>query len=105
MLGEPQGDRRAGDAVAVSGTDLLGSLVERIAEVVLRDGVEHDAERVGFVAQLDRRRREDALARSAAPQLDDLDLLAACPLPCDRGATAIRAALGSLLRVWNACCP
>ena len=37
MLGEPRGDRRTGDAVAVAGAHLLGGLVERIAEVVQGD--------------------------------------------------------------------
>jgi len=104
MLGKPGGDCRARDAMALPGAHFLCGLVERIAEVVEGDRVEHDAQRIGLVAQLDGGRGEDALARCTAPELDDLDLLFACPLSGDRCTAAVRAALRSLCGVRNARC-
>jgi hypothetical protein len=86
----------------VADADLVGGRLKRIAEVVDGDRVEYDAQWVRLAAHRRRRRREDALARGAAPELDDFDLLAADALPGNRGAAAMRAALGALFGVRDA---
>ncbi len=81
---------------------LVGGFPKRIAEVVEDDRVEHDAQRIRLAAHRRRRRREDALARGAAPELNDFDLLVADALPGNRGAATMRAALGAFFGVRNA---
>jgi GNAT superfamily N-acetyltransferase len=73
-----------------------GAVLERVAEVVERDGVEDDAERMGVVAELRRRGREHAVARGAAQELHDLEFLAPRPLPGEVRAGPVRAPLGRL---------
>src|SRR5216684_4436074 len=102
VLGEPGGNRRATGAVALARLDLVGRRLHCVAEVVERDRVEHDPERIRLVAQRGGRRGEHALARSAAPELNNLDLLAAGSFARYRGAAAMRAALGALFGVRDA---
>src|SRR5262245_22160256 len=48
-----------------------GRLFERVAEVVVGDGREDHAQRIGLIVQRSRTRCEGALAGSATPQLHD----------------------------------
>ena len=82
--------------------ELLGSVGKRVAEIVERDAVEDEAQRIGLVAQRRRRRREHAAAELALPELGDLELLAAGALADEAGAAAMRAALGRFDGMRNA---
>src|SRR5208337_5477926 len=59
---DPACDRGRGDRAARFRLQTLGSFAERVAQVVERERQEHQADRVGLVAQRSRARREDALA-------------------------------------------
>ena len=59
---DPCRDRGRGDSAAGFRFEALGGLVERVAEVVERERLQHQADRVGLVAQRGRARREGALA-------------------------------------------
>ena len=74
---DPGRDRGRGDRAAGFRFEALGGLVERVAEVVERERLQHQADRIGLVAQRGRAGRESALAGGAAPELDDLELFLA----------------------------
>ena len=90
-----RGDRAAGFRF-----EAPGCLVERIAEVVERERLQHQADGIGLVAQRGRAGREGALAGRAAPELDDLKLLLADALAADGMAAAVWARAGRLVCVW-----
>ena len=73
-----------------------------ITEIIEGDAVENDAERIRFVAQCCRRRREHAPAQLALPQLYDLQLFAAGAFADEARAAAVRAARGRFDGVRNA---
>ena len=80
---DPGRNRGRGDRAAGFRIEALGGLVERVAEVVERERLQHQADGVGLVAQRGRAGRESALARAAAPELDDLELLLANAFAAD----------------------
>ena len=102
MLGHPTRKGGWGDLVAVTGFQFGCGLRKGIAEVIERDAVENDAERIRFVAQFCRRGREHAPAQLALPQLHDLKLLAAGAFADEARAAAMRAARGRFDGVRNA---
>ena len=59
---DPGRDRGGGDSTTGFRLEALGGLVERIAEVVERERLQHQADGVGFVAQRGRAGRERAFA-------------------------------------------
>ena len=99
---DPGRDRGRGDRAAGFRFEALGGLVERIAEVVERQRLEHEADRVCLVAQRSRARREGALAGGAAPELHDLELFLANAFAGYGMAAAVRAGFGHLVRVRSA---
>ena len=60
---DPGRDRGRGDSAAGFRLEALGGLVERVAEVVERERLEHQADGVGLVAQRGRARRERCACR------------------------------------------
>jgi len=102
MLGHPTGKGGRGDLVAVTGFQFGYGLGKGVAEVIERDAVEDDAERIGFVAEFCRCGCEHALAQLALPQLHNLKLLAASAFADDACAAAMWAARGRFDGVRNA---
>ena len=99
---DPGRDRGRGDRAAGFRFEAPGGLVERVAEVVERERLQHQADGVGLVAQRGRAGREGALARGAAPELDDLELFLANAFAGYGMAAAVRAGFGQLVRVRSA---
>ena len=77
---DPGCDRGRRDGAAGFGLQALGGLIERVAKVIERERLQHQADGIGLVAKRGRARREQALAGAAAPELDDLEFLLAQPL-------------------------
>ena len=102
MLGHPAFERARRDRIAVFRFELLRRIRGRIAKIVKRYTVEDKAERISFVTQRRRRRREHTSAQLALPELSDFKFLAAGALADEPRAAAMRAALGQLGSVWNA---
>ena len=61
---DPRRDRGRGDSAAGFRFEALGGLVERVAEVVERERLQHQADGIGLVAQRGRARRERCACRS-----------------------------------------
>ena len=93
---DPGRDRGGGDSTTGFRLEALGGVVERIAEVVERQRLHHQADGVGLVAQRGRAGREGAFACAAAPELDDLELFLANAFAGYGMAAAVRAGLGCL---------
>ena len=96
---DPACDRGGGDSAAGFRLQALCGLAERVAQVVERERLEHQADGVGLVAKRGRAGREQALARGAAPELHDLKLFLANAFASDDAATAVRARAGRFVRV------
>ena len=96
---DPGCDRGRGDGAAGFRLQALGSLAERVAQVIERERLQHQADRVGLVAQSSGARREQALARGAAPELHDLEFFLANAFAGDDAAAAVGARAGRLVRV------
>ncbi len=62
MRADPGRDRGRGDSTTGFRSETLGGLVERVADVVERQRLEHQADRIGLVAQRGRAGREGAFA-------------------------------------------
>ena len=99
---DPGRDRGRGDSAAGFRLQTLGGFAERVAQIVERERLEHQADGVGLVAQRGRAGREQALARAAAPELDDLEFFLANAFAADRVTAAVRARAGRLVCVR--CC-
>ena len=95
-------NRGRGDSTTGFRLEALDRLVERIAEVVERERLQHQTDGVGLVAQRCGARREGALARGATPELHDLEFLFADTFAADSVATAVRALCRLLVRVRSA---
>lgn len=74
---------------------------KRVPEVVVGERREDHAQGIGFVVKCGRARRKGALARRAAPQLNDLQLLLARAAAREILATAVGAGLRLLRGQWN----
>ena len=96
---DPGRDRGRGDRAAGFRFEAPGGLIERVAEVVERERLQHQADGIGLVAQRGRARREGALAGGAAPELDDLEFLLAHAFAADGVAAAVRTLARGLVRV------
>ena len=99
MRADPGRDRGRGDSAAGFLFEALGGLAERVAEVVERECLEHQADGIGLVAQRGRARRELALAGGATPELHNLKFLLANAFPADAVAAAVRTLGRRLVRV------
>ena len=62
MRADPGCDRGGGDGASGFRLEARGGLIERIAEVVEREGLQHQADGIGFVAKRGWAGREQALA-------------------------------------------
>ena len=102
MLAHPTRKGGWGDLVAVTGFQFGYGLGKGITEVIERNAIENDAERIGFVAQFCRRGCEHTPTKLALPELDDLQLLVAGAFADDAGAAAVRAVRGRFDGVRNA---
>jgi len=96
---DPGCDRGRGDRAAGFRLQTLGSFAERVAQVIEREGLEHHADGVGFVAQSSGARREQPLARGAAPELHNLEFFLANAFAGDDAAAAVGARAGRLVGV------
>ena len=96
MRGEPAGDRRRIDGVAMTRGQAAAGFFEGIAAIICRKRIKDFVERIGFVAQSARAGSEGAAARLAAIQPDCFELLGAAALGRDAPAVAGRTALGRL---------
>ena len=90
-----------GDGAAGFRFEAPGCLVEGIAEVVERERLKHQADRIRLVAQRCRAGREIALAGSTTPELDDLKLFLANAFAGYGVAAAVWARAGRLVCVWS----
>ena len=70
-------------------------VLQRVAEAVGRERIDHRAQGIGLVADRGRSRRERALARRAAPQLHDLQFFLARAAARQDMAAAVRARVGN----------
>ena len=91
-----------GDAAAGFSLEARGRLVKRVARIVIRKRPEDDAQRMRFVAHRWRAGRKRALARGAAPELHDFELLLARAAARKIAAAAMRAGLRLFGRKGNA---
>src|SRR5262249_7066877 len=99
---QPRGDGRRRDPAIGFLLETCRPLIERVAEVIVGERGEDRAQGIRLVGQRRGARREGALARSAVPDLDDLELLAAVAAADEVGAAAERTGLWLLARKRNA---
>src|SRR5262249_14441803 len=102
VLLEPSGDGRRRDAAIGFLFETRGSLLERVAEIVVGECGKDHAQGVGLVAQRGGAGRERAFARGAAPQLDDPKLLFSRATASDIAAAAVRTRFRLFVGEWNA---
>jgi len=99
LCADPGCDGGRGDGAAGFRLQALRGFAERVAQVVERERLQHEADGVGFVAQRGGAGREQALARAAAPELHDLEFFLANAFAGDDVAAAVRALTGRLVGV------
>ena len=76
-------------------------MFERVTAIVVGKRRDDELERVRAIAHRIRIRREDALARAAAPELHDLEFLFARAATRQVSAAAMRTDERLFVRVWN----
>ena len=99
MRADPRRDRGRGDSATGFRFEAPGGLVERIAEVIECERLEHQANGIGLVAECCWPGGEGALARAAAPELHDLEFLLADAFTGDGMAAAVGTRAGRFVRV------
>ena len=99
MRTDPGCDRGRGDSSAGFRLQALGGLVERVAQVIERERLQHQADGIGLVAKRGGAGCEQALAGAAAPELNDLEFFLAHAFAGDDVAAAVGTFAGRLVGV------